>query len=90
MPLGNVLTNKMPQTGKVFYTSDDVAIAVRLRSDHSPHSLRPERPRPLTRPIRLHLELLVFVHHIDEPLVWLMGCGEAVGRREPERHLSGW
>ncbi len=31
----------------------------------------------------------MLVHHIDEPLVCLMACGEAVGGREPERHL-GW
>jgi len=61
----------------------------RLLHHHPPNSLATERLRPLSRLVRLDLELLVFVHHVDEPLVRLMACEEAVGRREPERHLGG-
>ena len=56
---------------------------------HRPYRLTPERHRPLSRLVRLDVELLVLVHHIDEPLVCLIACGEAVGGREPERHLGG-
>jgi len=44
--------------------------------------------RTVFHPIGLHLELLMLTHHLDEPLVCLMACGEAVGGREPERHLG--
>ncbi len=33
------LENKMPRTGRSFYTSNDVVMAVRLRSNHLPHRL---------------------------------------------------
>ena len=60
-----------------------------LLHHHAQYRLRPERKRRLTWLIRLDLELLVVVQHVDEPLVGFMACGEAVGGREPERHLGG-
>ena len=45
--------------------------------------------RTVFHPIRLHLELLMLTHHIDEPLVRPMACVQAVGGRQAERHLGG-
>ena len=36
----------------------------------------------------LALELLVLTHHLEEPSVCIMACGEAVGRREAEAKRS--
>ncbi len=49
-----------------------------LLHHHAPYSLRRERKRSLTWLIRLDLELLMVVQHVDEPLVGFMACGEAV------------
>ena len=60
-----------------------------LLHHHAPYRLRPKRKRRLPSPIRPDLEPLVLAHHLQEPLVCFMACGEAVGGRESERHLGG-
>ena len=60
-----------------------------LLHHHLPHSLAPERHRPLPSPIRLDLELLVLAHKAEEPVVRLTGRVDTVGGREPERHDGG-
>ena len=44
----------------------------------------------LSRPIRLHLELLVLPHHVQEPLVRVTGRVQAVTWRRGEGHDRGW
>ena len=50
-----------------------------LLCHHPPYRLRAERHRRLPRLVRLHLELLVLAHHLEEPVVGVTGVVDAVG-----------
>ena len=71
-----VCTKKMGSIGFRYHTSNYVVGERRLRSataallhHHAQYRLATERKRRLPWLIRLHLELLVLAHHIEEPVV---------------------
>ena len=62
-------------------TADGI-VTLTMNRPHARNALSPEMRAGLDdASIRLHLELLVLSHHLEEPVVRVSRCEKAVGRR---------